>query len=66
MNAHFFDFAKQNQKNGHSFKMFLGGVSSQGSFETGSVGLSAVHYSLFLRGMLLLYICFQSYGPCNQ
>ena len=36
MNAHFFDFAKQNQKNGHSFKIFLGGVSRQGSFETGS------------------------------
>jgi hypothetical protein len=29
MNAHFFDFAKQNQKNGHSFKIFLGGVSRQ-------------------------------------
>jgi hypothetical protein len=36
MNAHFFDFAKQNQKNGHSFKIFFGGVSRQRSFETGS------------------------------
>jgi hypothetical protein len=38
MNAHFFDFAKQNQKNGHSFKIFLGGASRQGSFETASAG----------------------------
>jgi hypothetical protein len=36
MNAHFFDFAKQNQKNGHSFIIFFGGVSRQRSFETGS------------------------------
>jgi hypothetical protein len=36
MNARFFDFAKQNQKNGHSFKMFVGGVSRQESFETAS------------------------------
>jgi hypothetical protein len=40
MNAHvFFDFALQNQKkHGHSFKIFLGGVSRQGSFETASRG----------------------------
>jgi hypothetical protein len=39
MNAHFFDFAKQNQKNGHSFKIFLGSVSRQGAFETASRGI---------------------------
>jgi hypothetical protein len=36
MSGYFFDFAKQNQKNNHSFKMFFGGVSRQGSFETAS------------------------------
>jgi hypothetical protein len=36
MNARFFDFASQNQKNGHSFKIFLGGISRQESFETAS------------------------------
>ncbi|MEY3367403.1 MAG: hypothetical protein RI973_558 [Bacteroidota bacterium] len=36
MNAQFFDFASQNQKNGHSFKIFLGGASRQGSFEAAS------------------------------
>jgi hypothetical protein len=29
MNAHIFDFASQNQENGHSFKIFFGGVSRQ-------------------------------------
>jgi hypothetical protein len=42
MNAHFFDFAKQNQKNGHSFKIFPGGASRQRSFETASL-LSQAH-----------------------
>jgi hypothetical protein len=37
MSGYFFDFASQNQKNNHSFKMFFGGVSRQGSFETASV-----------------------------
>jgi hypothetical protein len=36
MNAQFFDFTSQNQKIGHSFKMFFGGASRQRSFETGS------------------------------
>jgi hypothetical protein len=36
MSGYFFDFASQNQKNNHSFKMFFGGVSRQGSFETAS------------------------------
>jgi hypothetical protein len=36
MDAHFFYFASQNQKNGHPFKIFLGGASRQGSFETAS------------------------------
>jgi hypothetical protein len=39
MIVHFFDFAKQNQKNGQSFKIFLDGVSRQGPFETGSRGI---------------------------
>jgi hypothetical protein len=34
MSGHFFGFASQNQKNGHSFKLFFGGASRQGSFET--------------------------------
>jgi hypothetical protein len=38
MSGHFFGFAKQNQKNDHSFKMFLGSASRQGSFETASGG----------------------------
>jgi hypothetical protein len=37
MSGYFFDFAKQNQKNNHSFKIFFGGVSRQRSFETASV-----------------------------
>jgi hypothetical protein len=37
MRGYFFDFASQNQKNNHSFKMFFGGVSRQGSFETASL-----------------------------
>jgi hypothetical protein len=36
MNARFFDFASQNQKNGHSFEIFICGPSRQGSFVTGS------------------------------
>jgi hypothetical protein len=36
MSGYFFDFASQNQKNNHSFKIFFGGVSRQRSFETAS------------------------------
>jgi hypothetical protein len=39
MSGYFFDFAKQNQKNNHSFKMFFGGASRQGSFETATKGV---------------------------
>jgi hypothetical protein len=46
MNAHFFDFASQNQKNGHSFKIFLGGVSRQGSFETAPISWDSLNRCL--------------------
>jgi hypothetical protein len=36
MKAILVDFAKQNQPKWPSFKIFLGGVSRQGSFETAS------------------------------
>jgi hypothetical protein len=38
MKAILVDFAKQNQPKWPSFKIFLGGVSRQGSFETASGG----------------------------
>jgi hypothetical protein len=47
MSGYFFDFASQNQKNNHSFKMFFGGVSRQGSFETASGGFRAVGSALW-------------------
>jgi hypothetical protein len=43
MSGYFFDFAKQNQKNNHSFKIFFGGVSRQRSFETASRRFFRVH-----------------------
>jgi hypothetical protein len=52
MNAHLFDFEKQNQKNGHSFKIFLGGVSRQGSFELNSFSKVGVSPSGLLRQAL--------------
>jgi hypothetical protein len=36
MDAISFDFAKQNQKKWRPFKIFIGGASRQGSFETTS------------------------------
>jgi hypothetical protein len=36
MSGHFFYFASRNKKNDHSFKMFFGGASRQGYFETAS------------------------------
>jgi hypothetical protein len=36
MNAHFFDFAKQNQKNGHSFIIFFRRLRRRKSFDTAS------------------------------
>jgi hypothetical protein len=72
MNAHFFDFAKQNQKNGHSFKIFLGGVSRQGSFETASLKSPFCRHASNVRCITnpLLPVCnlimsynFESKGP---
>jgi hypothetical protein len=37
MSGCFFDFAKQNQKNSHSFKIFFSGGSRQRSFDTASI-----------------------------
>jgi hypothetical protein len=51
MKAILVDFAKQNQPKWPSFKIFLGGVSRQESFETGSeeifrcAGLRSAHLS---------------------
>jgi hypothetical protein len=43
MNAHFFDFASQNQKNGHSFIIFFRRRRRRKSFETASEGVFGAH-----------------------
>jgi hypothetical protein len=49
MNAHFVDFASQNQRNEHSFKIFFGGVSRQMSFETASAPKNPFPAAVWLR-----------------